>query len=910
VLATLLGRVVSGPIDRRTRQLGELLDAALGRRTSPYGRYYRQHVRESLRFTQTMGLAIVGPFTPELDDVYVDVGLAPRPPSKIPGHLLGELPQDVTTRYSVTELLDREKPDVLAVIGAPGSGKTTLLRNVARRAAAGERGRRRNTPILLVLRDHAVRIAENPRVDLPTLLRSDVVTLKAKEPGGWWEHQLHDGRCLILLDGLDEVAVEEHRRAVVDWIGQQVAQYPNNHYVVTSRPHGYRTAAITGATVLQVLPFTSDQVRRFLYGWYAATERFATSTERDDERAEVLEHIESRAREQANDLLRRLAEVPALYDLTINPLLLTMIANVHRWGGALPGSRAGLYWDICQAVLWRRRAAVNLPVGLPGAGKERLLASVAYEMMRRRVRDLAPADVAGIVEPGLRRMSETATVDDFLAEAQASGLVIERERHTYAFAHHTFGEHLAARHIRDNGLQSALIGSVNDAWWRETTLLYVTDADADEVVSACLDAATVTSLALAFECQRAGGELAPTLRERLSQMLTEATRASDPERRRLAAGVLATLQLSAQVTTTAGSRICTRPVSTELYELFLHETGNPPPDGVDEFVASPERPVTGVWASDATAFTRWVNDIVGASADAGLYRLPRTDEVDDLGQRLASASVISVWVGPGPGTDGSPQMWRPGGPPVPDPHTLTRSELVTAVSADVAHRSGLPSLIALNFAVARALAIHLAPDLARDLDSADLDSAIDLARDLDSDLDSALDLAPRPLVLRGQALRFGGCFRLDALPRVRLASARRTVSGPPPATARARPARHVVVRVLHCGVPVDSPAVRSSVGVVSHNLGGCNHVTCSLMRGSTCSGVSRVSRLMSLADTRRASSTASTASAWTHPMASSWRAGVVPGHNRDNEGGPFMVKGQGCRPRSPRWHTARAHVCQ
>src|SRR5262249_32611309 len=174
-----------------------------------------------------------------------------------------------------TQLLDRERPVVLAVIGPPGSGKTTLLRNVARRAAACARGQRRDTPVLLVLRDHAARIAENPRVALPTLLRSTGATLTAKEPAGWWEQQLYGGRCLILLDGLDEVAVEEHRRAVVGWIARQIAQYPDNDYVATSRPHGYRTAEITGATVLQVRPFTSDQVRRFLYGWGAAPERVA-----------------------------------------------------------------------------------------------------------------------------------------------------------------------------------------------------------------------------------------------------------------------------------------------------------------------------------------------------------------------------------------------------------------------------------------------------------------------------------------------------------------------------------------------------------------------------------------------------------------------------------------------------------
>src|SRR5262249_56049933 len=101
-------------------------------------------------------------------------------------------------------------------------------------------------------------MVETRRIDLPTLLRSNSVTLKAREPEGWWEQQLYGGRCLVLLDGLDEVAVEEHRRAVVDWITRQIAMYPKNDYVATSRPHGDRTAEITRAPEVQVRPVPRD----------------------------------------------------------------------------------------------------------------------------------------------------------------------------------------------------------------------------------------------------------------------------------------------------------------------------------------------------------------------------------------------------------------------------------------------------------------------------------------------------------------------------------------------------------------------------------------------------------------------------------------------------------------------------
>jgi predicted NACHT family NTPase len=71
----------------------------------------------------------------------------------------------------------------------------------------------------------------------------------------------------------------------------------------------------------------------------------------------LVQDLELRAETAADDLLRRLDGAPGLYALTVNPLLLTMIAIVHRYCGALPGSRADLYGQICQAMLWQRQEA-------------------------------------------------------------------------------------------------------------------------------------------------------------------------------------------------------------------------------------------------------------------------------------------------------------------------------------------------------------------------------------------------------------------------------------------------------------------------------------------------------------------------------------------------------------------------
>ena len=116
------------------------------------------------------------------------------------------------------------------------------------------------------------------------------------------------------------------------------------------------------------------------------------------------------------------------------------------------------------------------------------------------------------VTGALRRLGRRVTAADFLADVGSNGLLVERESGQYCFAHHTFQEYLAAAHIRDKGLADDLAKAVGDPWWRETTLLYTAQADADPIVAACLDSGTIPALALAFDCADQDSDLDADLR--------------------------------------------------------------------------------------------------------------------------------------------------------------------------------------------------------------------------------------------------------------------------------------------------------------------------------------------------------------------------------------------------------------
>jgi hypothetical protein len=712
-----------------------------------YGHRYRQWVLDSFKYIDVQDLATGGDHIPELGDIYVDVALVSRPPHS--GSPVGPVPGDAAARHSISELLSRRTSVTLALVGPPGSGKSTLLAHAARRSARpawrANLGRRR-IPVLLALREHAASIIADPGISLPDVVRAAVGGAAGRESDGWWERQLSRGRCLVLLDGLDEVARADDRLAVAGWVERQITAHAGNHFVVTARSHDLPGPLAAHADVFLVRPFTAEQVQLFLDRWYLAAEQHATGTSGWTGRRAV----QMRARESAARLTALLRDHPALYDLAVNPLLLTMIATAHRYRGALPGSRADLYGEICQVLLSRRVQAKDLPELLSWPAKQTLLAALAYEMMRDHVSELTGDRITEILGPRLERFPSSVTGEAFLDDIALNGLLTEPAAGRYAFTHLTFQEYLAARHVSTNpGLVRSLADNVGDPWWHETILLYAATADASPIVRACLNSGTIPALTLAFDCAEASTEIDPDLRQRLDR---ERRRAYEPDstsaHRRLIAGVLAARLVRRTRTTATGTRIGTRPVSADLYWLFLADTRAPLPDSPCD--PHTGQPATGIWGTEAQAFVRWLNSITATSAGVEV-RLPGHGELQEevISSALAHelpASVTCAWTQPPPAAAGSvtsgsvtsgsaatPELWlRPG---QPHPHELTGAAIRQVIAVDTRNTAILPQVLT-------AAVLDVVLNIIRDLN--DVHALIGA---LDSDLTARASSEGRPVDL-------------------------------------------------------------------------------------------------------------------------------------------------------------------
>ena len=542
-------------------------------RESALGRYL-SHIISRNRYLQLQGIRSGGKLVNiELEHIYITLKatrtrtldaeevwlseerlLAPGESQKRP-----QEPRTETVTVKVQEALAEHTR--LVVLGDPGSGKTMLLRYLALcyardraegltivrdRLGLAESG---YLPILLPLRNLGAYLkAKYPSDDgteghrrLLEFLRLYLRGERIDIPDDFFDASLAAGQVVMLFDGM-EVGEFDLRRRVARLIEAFSSDNPQCRIVVTSRIVGYAGPARLGGdfTTTTIRDFTLADVEQFLTHWH----RLIAIGQMGP--GESAEHV---AAQQTVHLMEAIRSNPRVRELAINPLMLTVIALVHRDRIKLPERRAELYAEAVDVLLGKWDEA-------RGVEKVRLFDDRPYDLTDRRL--LLQSIALKVHEAGHKEIG----VDDLLAQVEGAfvmivadpraaeraaecfpsvirertGLLVEAGQGVYRFSHLTFQEYLAAVEVAErDDYATYTLSHAADPFWREVILLeagYLStknQAKTTQLIRAIADAPQEPEpfhhLVLAAECvrdvgaTRVEGNVAAELTQRLQQEL-------------------------------------------------------------------------------------------------------------------------------------------------------------------------------------------------------------------------------------------------------------------------------------------------------------------------------------------------------------------------------------------------------
>ncbi|MGW5802818.1 NACHT domain-containing protein [Streptomyces bacillaris] len=369
--------------------------------------------------------------------------------------------------------------DRLLLRGPAGSGKSTLVQwlalNAARQSFGDElTGWNRCVPFVLRLRAFTALDSLPSPADF---LRAAGVPLHGSAPAGWADRLMHQGRALVLVDGVDEVP-DRLRKRTERWLKDLIVAYPRAKYVVTTRPSAVPETwlSASGFEPHTLLAMRQEDVRAFIGHWHRAARSECGS---EEERAE-LDRYE-------NALRRAVGTRRDLGRIATNPLMCALLCALNRDRRMqLPRARKELY-DAALDMLLVRRDTEREIVGVEGVDLTReeqtaLLQRLAYWLIRNGLVEARQEEAVGLLTDWLRSMSQVRGALDqvFTHLLNRSGLLREPAPGSVGFVHRTFQDYLGAKaavEARDFGV---LVRHAHEDQWDDVVQMAVGHARPDE----------------------------------------------------------------------------------------------------------------------------------------------------------------------------------------------------------------------------------------------------------------------------------------------------------------------------------------------------------------------------------------------------------------------------------------------
>lgn len=348
--------------------------------------------------------------------------------------------------FDVEEVV--ENFNQVVIVGVPGSGKTTLLRHLAIKQCIEnlEKQDVLRVPILITLRE--LLKSKNTLREYIDVVFEKYKFLNAKE---FIEKDLKKGKCMVLLDGFDELVISKNQELITECIHNFVKEYPENQVIVTSRVSGYNDE-LKNFNKFELMEFDEDQIKKFINNWFVKNDP-----------------------KKAESMINSIMENKRLKKLVHNPLMIAIVAVIYEEGKKLPEERVKLYKSCIEILLskWDLRRVENKYSSDQKMFILRKLAIYAHSSIDQKMNEKEILKEISKYLPQVQLKKEDAK--PLLEEIWKRNYVLRQiSMEEYDFLHLSFQEYLTALELNKKGSDglSTIIEHLHDSWWEEPILLY------------------------------------------------------------------------------------------------------------------------------------------------------------------------------------------------------------------------------------------------------------------------------------------------------------------------------------------------------------------------------------------------------------------------------------------------------
>lgn len=395
-------------VDRGLNAIVDFVKGKYGEARVKIGTAFDRYLENaSLRYNQIRTLAtgttprkIIGE-----DSLYVSIGVNHN----------GE---EISTE-TVNRMLEISKN--ILILGTGGVGKSMLMRYLFLDTARYEG----YVPVLIELR--RIKMPPSGQISILNLIYDCMKDFDVELPMEQFEYSLRLGKYLFLLDGFDEVKSSLAKDTAMA-IQAFSAKYPNNSYIVTSRPRT-ETSPLETFTVMESMPLNKEQ----------AIDLASRIWEEDEKTREFCQQLDAALYEKHRDFAE-------------NPLLLTMMFLTFMRNSSIPEHLSDFYKKAYDALYsahdnqdkgcYRRDFQCKT---LDENEFKHILSHFCFQSYFKETYEFSEDAILRYLEASLQKLKFCDLKPaDYLEDLRNIVCMIIKDGDTYRFSHRSFQAYFAA----------------------------------------------------------------------------------------------------------------------------------------------------------------------------------------------------------------------------------------------------------------------------------------------------------------------------------------------------------------------------------------------------------------------------------------------------------------------------------